>query len=100
VAEFAALGVTVEPDQVDEEEVLEIWDINADVFGAFLALETQWRVVALVGMESARIVRTGLDYAAVDVVLRRRGLDGAQPFDDIAVMEQASMAAFGEAAEA
>lgn len=85
---------------MDEEEVFEIWDINADVFGAFLALETQWRVVALVGMESARIVRTGLDYAAVDVVLRRRRLKGLGPFDDIAEMEQASMAAFAEVADA
>lgn len=87
-AEFADLGVAVEVTE-DEDDVVEIWDINAAVFEAFLALETQWRVLALVGLAGGRTVRTGLDYSAVDVVLARHGLDGQAPLDDIRLMEQA-----------
>lgn len=96
-AEFADLGVKVEATE-DEEEVFEIWDINAAVFEAFLALETQWRIVPLVGIGFARLVHTGLDYGAVDIVLRRHGLDNRSAFDDIRSMEQAVLDAHAEAA--
>jgi hypothetical protein len=96
VAEFAALGVAVAAHQVDEEEVIQIWDINAAAFEAFLALETQWRVVGLAGLATVRLVKTGLDYCAVEMVLRRRELlDHPTAFDDIRVMENASLAAWG-----
>lgn len=40
-----------------------------------MALQTQWRQVALSTWQSARIVRTGLDYAAVEPAARLEGLD-------------------------
>lgn len=80
----------------DEEEVFELWDVNRKAFKAFDRLGTQWRFVAISGFDGARVVRTGLDYAAVDVVLRRmRG--GKRLFEDILAMEAAALDAFGEA---
>lgn len=40
---------------------------NWDAVQLYLACQTQWRIGGMKG------VATGLDYAAVDVVMRRRG---------------------------
>lgn len=93
-SEFANLGVDVAE---DEEDVFELWDVNRKAFEAFDRLGTQWRFVAISGFDGARIVRTGLDYSAVDVVLRRMH-GGKKLFDDIRAMEAAALDAFGEAA--
>lgn len=97
VADFAALGVAIATDQVDDEDVIQVWDINGAVFEAFMGLETQWRVVGLAGFGFARLVKTGLDYCAAEMVLRRHGLaDHPTAFDDLRVMEQASLDAWGD----
>lgn len=62
---------------------------------AFLACETQWRAIA--GMMGG-LVWLGLDYSAVDVVLRRLGFDDPDSvFADLQVMEDAALAVFAEA---
>lgn len=75
--------------------------INWKSVCAFLACETQWRAVPMtVGNMAAiatSVVWLGLDYAAVDVVLRHtaEGLD-AEVFADLRVMERAALDAFAE----
>lgn len=90
--EFAALGVTM-PKQQDrrETDAVEIWDINWPSFKAFLACENQWRVAAGFGF----VARLGLEWDAVDVLLRRRGL-GDREFEDLLVMEAAALKTFSE----
>ncbi|MBJ3783418.1 DUF1799 domain-containing protein [Devosia sediminis] len=95
-AEFAELGVTVEPDEVDEEDVFEIWDINVGAFEVFRALDSQWHCIAVGGLSSAKIIRTGLDYPGVDIVMRNHGLPPEQ-FSLIQAMEMAALSAFAEA---
>ena len=95
--EFAGLGVAI-PDEMlgqDEAEMFRVWDINAKAMKAFLALTTQWRVLSVSGgLERGRLMWLGLDYSAVDVVLRRLGFHGDQVFRDVRVMEEAAIAAF------
>lgn len=97
-ADFAELGVMLTDEEMDEEDVFEIWDINVAAFEVFRALDTQWHCVALSTMSAARLVRTGLDYTAVEIVMRRQGLPDDQ-FALIQAMEQAALDAYTEAAQ-
>lgn len=76
----------------EEEDVFELWDINWQSFDAFLACETQWRFLAGFGA----VACLGLDWPAVDVLLRRRGLDD-EAFEDLRVMENAAVEVLAEA---
>lgn len=89
-ADFAQMGVSVEIDP-DKKGAFQVWDVNWDSLCCFLDCESQWRVA--VGLAGGQLL--GLDYSAVDVVLRRRQVaDGV--FDDLQVMERAALAAMGE----
>lgn len=90
-AQFAALGVSV-AQSAEPDEAIEVWARNWPSLMAFLACETQWRVAAGLG----GVIRLGLDYAAVDIVMRRAAA-GDAVFDDLMVMERAALKAFGEA---
>lgn len=85
IAEEAAERLTA------EESVVDVWDVNWPSLNAFTACQTQWRVVA--GM--SRAFWLGLDYSAVDVVLRRRNLPD-QVFEDLRVMEAEALRTFNE----
>lgn len=66
---------------------------NIDSFDAWLGCDSQWRVAA--GMGGA--IYTGLDYAGVDVVLRRSKLaDPDAVFLDLQIMEGAALKVFSE----
>lgn len=63
-----------------------MWAENAEPFGIFTALQTQWRPGA------SGVV--GLDYAAIEPVLRLQQVDPARwpaLFDDLRVMERAAL---------
>nr|WP_246520199.1 DUF1799 domain-containing protein [Ancylobacter lacus] len=83
-ADFIALGVdpaSLPPDDPEHEDDFEVWPENWQTVRLFLACETQWRAsAAMSGM-----VWVGLDYVAVDVVARRRGLEA--DLADLQVME-------------
>lgn len=83
--QFAALGVTIASETHEAEETVEVWAPNWPAVCAFLACETQWRASATM----AGLVWIGLDYTAVDVALRRRGLDC--DFADLQAMEDAAL---------
>ncbi|MGY5789051.1 DUF1799 domain-containing protein len=85
-AQFRQWGVKVESEVTADEELLPIIASNWPSFMAFLACETQWRVVATL----AGLIWIGLDYAACDVVLRRRELPD-QVFDDLRAIEDAAL---------
>lgn len=66
---------------------------NWDIVEIFLALETQWRLSVVAGLDKTRTFWHGLDYSAADVVLRRYGHGkGRSAFDRLLVMEDAALA--------
>ena len=89
---FAELGVAIAaPDEPPADDGFGVWAVNWESFRAFLACQTQWRIVA--GLAGS--FWTGLDYAAVDIVLRRRFPDVR--FEDLQTLEQAALEALAEA---
>lgn len=64
---------------------------NWDTVRVWLACETQWRVLV---RPNGAAVWLGLDYPAVDVVLRRMDL-GNDVFADLQLMERAALEVFG-----
>ena len=91
--DFSAMGVGLPVDAIPEpdEDAFEVWSVNWDSLTAFLACETQWRVAATM----AGLLWLGLDYAAVDIVLRRCDAPDAV-FADLRAMEREALAVFAE----
>lgn len=88
------MGVTVVPPRDEEEEdTVGVWRSNWDSVTAFLGCSTQAREVATF----AGRIWQGLDYAGVDVFLRR---SNARPsvFFDLQVMERTALETFAEVA--
>lgn len=93
VAAFAALGVAVDLPAAPARTAYEVWPENWDAVCAFLACETQWRVAVGQGP----LIWLGLDYTAVDAVLRRQFPESPPAiFDAIRVMETAALNVFAE----
>lgn len=88
------MGVTVEvpPDNAEADGAFQVWRENEDALIAWLAVETQWRIVSTM----AGLIWLGLDYSAVDVVLRRLKSPD-RVFADLQHMELAALEAFNEA---
>jgi len=84
--------VTVEPEQIETSAEIEVWDVNWPIVVAFLDVTTQWRAIAGLG----GVLWLGLDYVALDVVLRRRGDLGDELFELIRIMEQAALPVLNE----
>lgn len=80
---------------MDEEDLVEIWDIDASAFRAFQDMDTQWHMVGLGGLAGG-LVRTSLDYAGVEVVMRMYDLPRSA-FGLIQAMERGALAAYAEA---
>lgn len=93
-AQFARMGAIVPRDDSPAEiDAFEIMAGNHDTFSAWLAVETQWRLSRGMGPT----VHDGLDYNAVDVVLRRSRLEDPDTvFHELRMMEDAALAAFRE----
>jgi hypothetical protein len=87
------LGAQLPPELLAPEpdaEGFEVMPANWAAVIAFLACETQWRVA--VGFGGPYWL--GLDYAGVDVVLRRTG--SKADFADLQAMEAAALDVFSE----
>lgn len=94
-AQFARMGAVIvdRPAAPPATEVFEVLPPNGDALDAWLACQTQWRIAA----GASGIVYLGLDYGAVDVVLRRmRFADPDAVFADLMVMEGAALKVLGE----
>lgn len=104
--QFSALGVEVEaqiaPPEAQPSTDFEIMAVNWQSVCAFLACETQWRALPVVmgqrGQITTDLMWLGLDYAAVDIVLRRSRCP-EDVFADLQLMERAALDAFGEGRE-
>ncbi|MDQ1185414.1 DUF1799 domain-containing protein [Agrobacterium larrymoorei] len=83
-AQLELMGVEIDPSEItsEEDEAFKVFAPNWESVTAFLACDTQWRVVA----SAAKILWLGLDYVAVDIVLRRFEFSNAV-FADIQFME-------------
>jgi len=80
LAKFGLLPSDVAPAAVD------LWDCNTLAVDVFDAMATQWRTAAH--------GPTGLDYNAIPLVLRMRGVARAEwpdLFDDLRVLEMAAL---------
>ena len=88
------MGHQLEADAPEPEtDQIEIMAQNLISFRVWKAVETQWRIVAGMG----GVAWNGLDYVALDVVLRRTGIENADDvFADIMLMEEEALAAFAE----
>lgn len=87
-AELAAFGFT--RDDLDDDEV-GVWPDNWAAVDVFIAMRTQWRV----GANGA----TGLDYTALEAVMRLHGIKRRERDDVFAaarIMESAALAAMRE----
>ena len=58
-------------------------------------LDTQWRMLVVPIGTGVRLVRTGLDYVAADLMLRQLGLPEGT-FADLQAMESAALEAYAE----
>ena len=87
---MAALGF--DPEDFDEEDnIIEVWECNADALYVFESMATQWRV----GMAGA----TGLDYAAMPVVMDMVGVERKrrpEVFSSVRIMETEALATMAE----
>lgn len=84
------MGVAVEtPAAPTRPDAFEVLRANAEAIEAWLAVESQWRCISAA---PGSILWLGLDYGAVEVVLRRRKwADPDQLFGDLQVMEGAAL---------
>lgn len=81
----------------DPQAAFDVYGENVVACRLFLAMQTQWRVVALSTMAAARTLRTGLDYATLEPTARLSGLAPTpDDFDRLRIMEAEAIAAFGE----
>lgn len=92
-AQFAELGVKVTPTAAaEDDQVFEVWDMNWQAVRAFLALSTQWRTAVLSTLARARVVRLGLDYAAIEPTLRLLGMKRPRRiFEQLVLMEDEAL---------
>lgn len=86
------MGATVSGAPVAQaSNEFEVLLVNGPSVAAWLACETQWRIVA----GPARLHWIGLDYGAVDIVLRRLEIaDADKVFRDLQVMEGEALSVF------
>ncbi|MEN2979989.1 DUF1799 domain-containing protein [Tistrella bauzanensis] len=96
-ADFGAMGAEIAPSSASaaaDRDVYEVWPCNWEALRVFIGCQTQWRMLAT----PAGLYHLGLDYPAIDVVMRRLRVsdpDG-HVFDQIQDMEAAALSAFAE----
>ena len=89
-SDAALFGLDWQPEARDDEG---LWAEHQAAFLAFLAVSTQWRVVA----GETGLIRTGLDYAAADAGLRRAGIETTPDlWADLQAIETGALAALRE----
>lgn len=77
------------------EADFQILPANEAAVRLFQALQTQWRTTAISTMAKALVIRTGLEYAAIEPTARMAGLQlEGDDFIRLRVMETAALNAF------
>ncbi len=92
-SDLEGFGLVLEDDgddvEEEEEPVFYVWPENVQAVELFCVLANQWRVVA--GFTQMRFL--GLDYVAMEAVMRMRGVkrsDQARLLAELRVMEDAA----------
>lgn len=81
------------------EDDFPVLPANETAVRLFQALQTQWRTTAISTMAKAVIVRTGLEYTAIEPTARMSGLAlEGDDFIRLRVMETAALNAFHDEA--
>jgi hypothetical protein len=92
---FGARAVDLErAGELQAAGVCHVYPENWPAVQVFLALATQWRVVAMSTMTTARLIQTGLDYTAIEPVMRLFGVKPkrrAAIFQKVRAMEAAAL---------
>lgn len=103
--DMAAFGYAAEAvDQVrlkarlaEADEGFAVHPDNVRAVKLLLAMQTQWRMVALSTATAAVLIRTGLEYAALESTARLAGVViEAGDFDRLQFMEHEALAAWRE----
>lgn len=95
LAAFGARPVDVDTaiaQQVDRD--FSVYPENWQAVQVFLAMSTQWRTVAFSSVGGARLIQTGIDYTALEPVLRLLGVKPkrrAALFQKLRIMEEAAL---------
>lgn len=83
-----ALGI--DPPKEEAPQVCEVWEEHWPALDVFLACRTQWRIIA--GMGGTQ--HQGLDYAALEVVMRmKRAEDPSEMLEQIQHLEAGALEA-------
>jgi hypothetical protein len=94
-----------------EAEAKARWRLDDDAFAihpdnvlavkVFFSMATQWRQASLTTSTRSMLVRTGLDYGALDDTARRAGLPPLEPhdFSRLQLLEAEALAAWREERE-
>lgn len=80
--------------ELKTDSTFQVFPENWEAVNVFLALATQWRMVGVATFGAARIVQTGIDYVALEPVMRLMGIKRsrrAQIFARIRLMEDAAL---------
>jgi hypothetical protein len=96
LAAFGARQADVETARAQQaDRDFEVYPENWKAVQVFLAMSTQWRTAAFSTMAGARLVHLGLDYNALEPVLRllciRQPKRRAAIFQKLRVMEEAAL---------
>lgn len=91
--QYAALCVTLPPEETDEPEAVEIWARHAETWAVWCCCQTVWRQ----SMSMAGLIWHGLDYLQLAEVERRHGLSA--DFRAIQAMELAALPILNEASD-
>ncbi|TCP88915.1 uncharacterized protein DUF1799 [Rhizobium sp. PP-CC-2G-626] len=92
--QFDEMGAGTEGLEIEDQDAVgfEVWTLSEDSWRAWMACQTQWSAT---GAGLAGLTYLGLDYAGVDVVLRRLRFDDAV-FDDLMIMETEALDVFAK----
>jgi hypothetical protein len=79
-------------------EALLVHPANANAVKLLLAMASQWRVITLSTMSKAQVIRTGLEYGALEHTARLKGVEIAEgDFDRLQILEAECLKAWSEA---
>jgi hypothetical protein len=103
-AALAAFGLVLDRPPEPDHDTFYLWPELVPAMRMWHAVQTQWRVsivgAVAAGMGAVPVAGcTGLDYAGVEIVMRRRGIRGAaadEMFGLLQAMERAALDVWAE----
>ncbi|WP_186169789.1 DUF1799 domain-containing protein [Burkholderia gladioli] len=98
IGALRAFGASVESIETAsalvDNAAFEVYEENWEAVKVFIAASTQWRIVGVGGFSHASLVHTGLDYVALEAVMRMHGVPRsrrAAVFEQVRVLEEGAL---------